>query len=54
MCCDPNYSEDKTVGHCPDCGGYVDCDGDTTEQDSCSYSPTECSTCGYSPCDGSC
>ncbi len=53
MCCDgfPGRPED-TVGTCPECGGDVDADGDTTEG-GCNYS-TSCKTCGSAPCDGSC
>ena len=53
MCCD--YSEanpEDTVGECPECGGDIDKDGDTTEE-CCRYSP-ECKTCGCASCDGSC
>lgn len=53
MCCDGHgpYPED-TVGECPECGGDVDADGQSTEA-SCNYSPA-CKTCGWAPCDGSC
>lgn len=53
MCCAPCENDEPTVGECPDCGGGVDKDGDTTET-CCYYSPTVCETCGWSPCDLSC
>ena len=52
MCCDPENDESTVVGECVDCGGPIDCNGDST--DVCSYSPCECETCGASPCDESC
>jgi hypothetical protein len=45
---------------CPECGGPVDKDGDTTHPSHCSecvcYSGNEpeCKTCGFFPCDSSC
>jgi hypothetical protein len=53
MCCDPIYSDEETVGECPECGCGIDADGVTTEE-CCSYSPVECECCGWRPCDGSC
>lgn len=53
-CCSPIDAEPSlTVGVCPDCGGDVDKDGESTEE-GCTYSPVECDTCGWRPCDWSC
>lgn len=53
-CCDPiDARPEDTVGECPDCGGDVDIDGDTTEE-ACSYSPIDCDLCGSASCDESC
>lgn len=51
-CCDPFGDSIDTVGECPECGGPVDTDGDST--DVCGYSPQECDLCGWAPCDESC
>lgn len=54
MACFDSYTNDSPVeGVCPDCGGEVDADGDTTEA-RCHYSPVICKECGYAPCDDSC
>ena len=60
LCCDPmfDYTEKELaellVGACPDCGSDIDKDGDSIENDNCSYSPVICELCGWRPCDGSC
>ena len=51
-CCEPVGSPNKPVDECPECGGPVDSDGDST--DVCAYSPIECGVCGWAPCDLSC
>ena len=53
MCCEPIENDNPVVGECPECGGPVDANGDTTET-KCGYSPLVCSKCGYKPCDWSC
>lgn len=56
MCIDPNTI--KLV--CPECGGPVNKDGDTTHPAHCKgcvrYSSNEpdCNTCGFMSCDNSC
>jgi hypothetical protein len=52
MCCEPQGSDLLVVGECPDCGGPIDMDGDSTEI--CGYQPDPCPTCGYAPCTGYC
>lgn len=37
---------------CPECGGYVDADGDPVED--CMYGASRCETCGGCYCDWSC
>jgi len=51
MCCEPG-NDMPTVDECPNCGGPVDIDGDST--DVCPYSDVQCEKCGWAPCDGSC
>ncbi len=52
MCCEPVGSADQEVGKCPECGGPIDYEGDSTEV--CGYSPEICEECGWAPCEGSC
>lgn len=52
-CCDPYQNDEPAVSECPECGGPVDKDGETTLP-CCNYSPIECDTCKWSPCDLSC
>ena len=53
MCCDSWDPGTSPVGECPECGGDVDEEGQTTLP-CCFYSPKVCDTCGWQPCDGSC
>ncbi len=42
----------EDLDRCPECGEYVNDDGDSMI--GCYWSPISCEVCGARPCDGSC
>lgn len=53
MCCENGGSNLPAVGECPECGQWVDKNGDSLEI--CAYSSNEpCPICGSQPCHGGC